>query len=185
MIIKIKSIATLLIIFWQKIWDNIYRFFKGIPTLKHSQITANLFLGSQYSLIGLQKLKALGVTAIVNMREHSDFAESQFEGVRYLHLPTVDNTPPTLQILIKGADFVHKEIINGGKAYIHCRQGLGRGPTMTIAYLISTGLTFDDAFALVKSVRTFINPRSSQIEKLKELEKYYLEHPRPLTFEQR
>lgn len=181
MLSKLKSILTVLIIFWQKIWDNVYRFFNGIPTLKRSQITANLFIGSQYSLIGLQKLKALGVTAIVNMREHPTFRESQYEGFHYLHLPTVDNTPPPLEILIKGADFITREIENDGKVYIHCRQGLGRGPTMTIAYLISTGLTYDDAVAMVKKVRTFINPRPSQIAQLKTLEGYYKEHPKPVS----
>jgi len=173
MLNRIKSIITLIIIFIQKIWDNVYRLFNGIPTLKRSQITANLFLGSQYSLVGLQKLKALGITAIINMRMNPVYTESQYESFIYLHLPTLDNTPPPLDILIKGADFADREIKKGGKVYIHCRQGLGRGPTMTIAYLISTGLTFDDAFALVKKVRTFINPRPGQIERLKELEKYY------------
>lgn len=156
-------------------WDNIYRFFNGVPSLKHSQITANLFLGSQYSLVGLQKLKALGVTAIVNMREHPAFKEFRYEGFHYLHLPTVDNTPPAMKTLIRGADFVDKEIKAGGKVYIHCRQGLGRGPTMCMAYLIGTGLTYYDAFALVKKVRTFINPRPGQIKRLKELEQYYKE----------
>ncbi|MGY3211312.1 protein-tyrosine phosphatase family protein [Mucilaginibacter sp. HD30] len=173
---KIKSVAILIVIFWQKIWDNIYRFFNGIPTLKRSQITADLFLGSQYSLLGLQKLKALGVTAIVNMRENPIFAESQYEGFKYLHLPTIDNTPPPLETLVKGADFISNEIKAGGKVYVHCRQGLGRGPTMAIAYLLSTGLTYQDAFALVKKVRTFINPRVTQIARLKELEKYYKQH---------
>ena len=42
---------------------------KPIIMDKRTLITVNLFLGSQYSLVGLQKLKALGVTAIVNMRE--------------------------------------------------------------------------------------------------------------------
>lgn len=170
---KIKSLITLIVIFWQKIWDNVYRFFYGIPTLKHSQITADLFLGSQYSLLGLQKLKALGITAIVNMRENPIFAESQYQGFKYLHLPTVDNTPPPLDVLIRGADFMNTEIKAGGKVYVHCRQGLGRGPTMAIAYLLSTGLTFEDAFALVKKVRTFINPRVTQIARLKELEQLY------------
>jgi dual specificity MAP kinase phosphatase len=44
---------------------------------------------------------------------------------------------------------------------------------MTIAYLLKTGLTYEDAFALVRKVRTFINPRPSQIGRLKELEQYY------------
>ena len=141
--------------------------FNGVPTLKRSQITANLFLSSRYSLIGLQKLKTLGVTTIVNMRMNPALKESQYEGLHYLHLPTVDNTPPPLDTLIRGAAFVDKEIKSGGKVYIHCRQGLGHGPTMTIANLISTGLTFADALALVKKVRTFINPRPGQMERLK------------------
>ncbi|KAI9437354.1 protein-tyrosine phosphatase-like protein [Russula earlei] len=173
MFTKIRSLFTIVVIFLQKIWDNIYRFFAGIPTLKRSQITANIFLGSQYTLLGLQKLKALGITAIVNMRLHPVYAESKYEGFHYLHLPTVDNTPPSIDTLLKGIDFVALEIKSGGKVYIHCRQGLGRGPTMTIAYLISTGLTYEDAFALVKKVRTFINPRPGQIQRLKELQQYY------------
>jgi len=88
-------------------------------------------------------------------------------------LPTPDNTPPPIETLIKGADFADTEIKSGGKVYIHCWQGLGRGPTMTIAYLIKTGLTFDDAFALVKKVRPFINPRPGQVDRLKELERFY------------
>lgn len=171
--IKLRSILTLIIIFFQKIYDNLYRVITGMPTLKHSQITANLFLGSQYNLLGLKKLKGLGVTAIINMRIHSVYSDAQYEGFHYLHLPTEDNTPPSMEVLIRGADFADQEIMQGGKVYIHCRQGLGRGPTMTIAYLLKTGLTFNDAFDLVKKVRTFINPRPGQIARLKELEQYY------------
>jgi hypothetical protein len=170
---KITSWLTLVIILCQKIYDHFYRLVFGLPTLKRSQITANLFLGSQYNLVGLKKLKLLGVTGIINMRIHSVYTEAQYEGFSYLHLPTLDNTPPSLEMLLKGADFADEQIKNGGKVYIHCRQGLGRGPTMTIAYLLKTGLTYDDAFKLVQKVRTFINPRPEQIARLRELEAYY------------
>ncbi|WP_295651596.1 dual specificity protein phosphatase [uncultured Mucilaginibacter sp.] len=170
---KIKSIWLVCVILIQKVLDNIHRLIFGLPTLKRSQITADLFLGSQYNLIGLRKLKKLGVTAIVNMRIHSIYTHARYKGFKYLHLPTVDNTPPKLGDLIYGADFLFGEIKKGGKVYIHCRQGLGRGPTMTIAYLLKIGMTFSDAFALVKRVRPFIDPRPEQIAKLKELEAYY------------
>jgi protein-tyrosine phosphatase len=107
------------------------------------------------------------------MRIHSVYPNAQFKGFKYLHLPTIDNTPPPMEDLIKGADFIDQEIKHGGKVYIHCRQGLGRGPTMTLAYLLKKGLTFDDALAMVKGVRPFIDPRPEQIQRLKELEKYY------------
>lgn len=173
---RIKSITRVVVIFFQMQWDSLHRYIYGIPNLKRCQITADLFLGSQYTKAGLKKLKDLGITAIVNMRTHNVYVKARYEGIKYLHLPTVDNTPPPLEDLLKGATFIDNEIKNNGKVYVHCRQGLGRGPTMALAYLIKTGLTFDDAFALIKRVRSFINPRPEQISRLKELEEYYRSH---------
>jgi protein-tyrosine phosphatase len=173
MIKKLKRAVTIFGLFFDYEYDNIHRIITGLPRLNRSQITPHLFLGSQYNLLGLKKLKALGVTSIVNMRTHAAYTEAEHEGIRYLHLPTVDNTPPPLEVLIKGADFIASDIKNGGIAYVHCRQGLGRGPTMAMAYLIKTGLTYAEAYAMIRKVRLFINPRPGQIARLRELEEYY------------
>jgi protein-tyrosine phosphatase len=170
---KIKSTIIGAGLVLDYMYDNAHRIITGLPRLNRSQITAHLFLGSQYNLVGLKKLKDLGVTAIVNMRMHNDYDDAIHEGIKYLHLPTIDNTPPPLDVLIKGANFINDEIKSGGIVYVHCRQGLGRGPTMAMAYLIKTGLIFKDAYAMVKRVRKFINPRPGQVQKLKELEVYY------------
>src|ERR1700761_1538014 len=126
---KIKSTIIGAGLVLDYMYDNVYRIITGLTRLRRSQVTAHLFLGSQYNLIGLKKLKALGVTAIVNMRMHDVYDEATYEGMKYLHLPTVDNTPPTIEMLVKGADFIDTEIKHGGIVYVHCRQGLGRGPT--------------------------------------------------------
>lgn len=173
MLKKIKSTLIGVYLVLDYIYDNIYRVTTGLPRLKRSQITAHLFLGSQYNLTGLKKLRALGVTAIVNMREHNDYGDAAHEGIKYLHLPTVDNTPPPMEVLIKGANFIDNEIKTGGIVYVHCRQGLGRGPTMAMAYLIKTGMTYKDAYNMIRRVRIFINPRPGQVKRLKELEGYY------------
>jgi len=170
---KIKSIIKGTGLVLDYMYDNAHRIITGLPRLNRSQITAHLFLGSQYNLLGLKKLKALGVTAIVNMRTHNDYSDAEHAGIKYLHLPTVDNTPPPLDVLLKGADFIDDEIKSNGVVYVHCRQGLGRGPTMAMAYLIKTGLTFEAAYAMIKKVRVFINPRPGQVARLKELEGYY------------
>lgn len=169
---KLKSLIKVAGLFLQYEYDNLYRVTFGMPRLKSCQITADLYLGSQYNKVGLRKLKALGITGIINMRMHSVYTEAQYEGIHYLHLPTPDNTPPDMAVLIKGADFADAEIKNSGKVYIHCRQGLGRGPTMAIAYLVKTGLTVEDSIALIKKARPFINPRPRQLQQLKEFEKY-------------
>ncbi|HEY2583385.1 MAG TPA: dual specificity protein phosphatase [Mucilaginibacter sp.] len=161
------------------IYDNIYRVIAGMPRLSRCQVTAHLFIGSQYNLLGLKKLKALGVTAIVNMRMHNTYNEAVHEGIKYLHLPTIDNTPPPLEVLIQGANFIDEEIRNKGVVYVHCRQGLGRGPTMAMAYLIKLSMTYKEAYDMVRKVRIFINPRPGQVRRLKELETYYRELKKP------
>jgi dual specificity MAP kinase phosphatase len=90
-----------------------------------------------------------------------------------LHLPTKDNEAPSLHDLIKGTDFIVHEIAIGGKIYIHCRKGLGRGPTMAIAYLMRRGATLEDALSLIKKVRPFISPTVAQIGRLNELSLYF------------
>ena len=176
MLKKIKSHWIIFVILLQKLLDILHQSIMGIPTIKRSQISANLYLGGQYNLMGLNKLRQMGITAIVSMREKSIYEEAHYEGFKFLHLPTADDTPPTMKDLIRGGKFVDTEIERKGKVYIHCRQGLGRGPSMAIAYLLKIGTTYEDAFALVKSVRPFIHPTPSQIERLKELESYYKEH---------
>ncbi len=173
MLKKIKRALTGTGLVLDYMYDNVHRIVTGMPRLSRSRINAHLFLGSQYNLLGLKKLKALGVTAIVNMRMHNDYSDAAHEGIKYMHLPTVDNTPPPLDILKKGADFIDNEIKNNGIVYVHCRQGLGRGPTMAMAYLIKTGMTYEEAYATIRKVRIFINPRPGQIKRLKELEVFY------------
>jgi len=169
----IKSHWIILVILIQKMLDILHQLLMGIPSLKRCQISAHIYLGGQYNINGLKKLKLMGITAIVSMREDSIYNEAYFEGFKFLHLPTPDNTPPKMNDLINGTEFIDAEINRNGKVYIHCRQGLGRGPSMVIAYLLKIGTTFEDAFALVKSVRPFINPTPLQIQRLKELETYF------------
>jgi protein-tyrosine phosphatase len=179
MLKKIKRFVIGIGLVGDYIVDNIYRVTMGMPRLSRCQVTAHLFIGSQYNLLGLKKLRALGVTAIVNMRMHNTYNEAVHEGIKYLHLPTIDNTPPPLEALIQGADFIDEEIRNNGVVYVHCRQGLGRGPTMAMAYLIKLSMTYKEAYDMVRKVRIFINPRPGQKKRLKELEDYYRHQHKP------
>lgn len=117
-------------------------------------------------------MKQIGITAIVNMRETPAPMYQDTQSLRILHLPTKDMNEPTIADLVTGIQFIQDEVDRGGKVYIHCRLGEGRGPTMMIAYLISTGLTVEDAFKLVQNVRPFIRPtyvQRTQLAKLDEM----------------
>ncbi|MDQ3098768.1 MAG: dual specificity protein phosphatase family protein [bacterium] len=153
----------------QRVIDHAWNRLFGLPQAKRSMITPQLYLGGQYALRGINDMKKLGITSIVSMRMTSPRADN-LTGFKVLHLPTVDMTPPALEDLHKGVVFIKNEIDNKGKVYIHCHHGEGRGPSMVIAYLISTGLTYDDAHMLVKKVRTFINLNLPQVARLQEFE---------------
>lgn len=149
--------------------DHIYRTLIGLPQMARSEITPQLYLGGQYSKRGYKKMQDIGITAIVNMRETPAPIYQDLPSLHILHLPTKDMNQPTIQDLLKGIQFIQKELDHGGKVYIHCRLGEGRGPTMMIAYLMSRGMTPEDALKLVKDVRPFVRPTAVQIAQLSKL----------------
>jgi hypothetical protein len=145
---------------------NIARTITGAPMLRLSQIMPQLHLGGQYHQRGWPQLKKRGITAVVNLRTEFDDNHAGLAPPRYLYLPTVDEEPPTLAQLKEGVAFIATEIGRGGRVYVHCHLGVGRAATMVAAYLVSTGLTPDQAWARIRQVRPFIWPTPPQSEQV-------------------
>ena len=146
--------------------DHIVRIITGAPIESLTQITPQLYVGGQYRRRGWPALARRGITAVVNMRSEFDDQAAGIAPSRYLYLPTEDDDAPTLQQLRAGTAFIAEEIAQGGRVYIHCGAGVGRAATMAAAYLVSTGLSPDAAWALVRRVRPFIRPMAAQIAQL-------------------
>ena len=81
-------------------------------------------------------------------------------------LPTDDDHAPAMEQFQAGVDFIRRNIESGGKVYVHCAGGVGRAPTMAVAYLISTGLDVERAWALVRATRPFVTPTPPQLAAL-------------------
>lgn len=133
-------------------------------------ITPQLFIGGQYSSRGLETLKKRGFSAIVNLRMKSFEKLAKEQRLSYFHLPTPDKHAIGKESLTSGVKFIRDAIQKDECVYVHCRHGEGRGPSMAIAYLISTGMTYDDAYHQVKKVRNYIRPTAAQIDGLKAFE---------------
>jgi protein-tyrosine phosphatase len=147
--------------------DKFGRKWSGHPVWRYSWITPHILLGGQPAKRLIPNLDDLGFTGVINMRDEYDYkAEVGNEPLRYLRLPTPDNTPPTLDHLAQGAAFIKEELDKGGKVYIHCWEGLGRGPTMVAAYFVSTGISPADAWAKIRAVRPFVRPTPGQMQQL-------------------
>lgn len=152
-----------------RVIDHTWRQVNGLPLARYSVVTPHLMVGGQYSPKIIATLNKLGVTGIVNMRETpvSGAVKIQF---KTLHIPTINYHAPTLDQLKSGTDFIKQQIDAGGKLYIHCQLGEGRGPTMAIAYLLTQGLTYEDALRTVSKVRPFIHLSAEQTKRLKQYE---------------
>lgn len=73
---------------------------------------------------------------------------------------------------MRGVEFINKKVAEGGSVYVHCRQGEGRGPSMAAAYLISQGLSLEEALQVIKKSRPMARPNKSQTKRLAEWQNY-------------
>ncbi len=151
----------------------------GVPLVRYSQVTPQVFVGGQYGQRGKRKLQRLGVTGDVNLRVEFDDAAHGLALEHYCHLPTVDDDAPTLEHLAEGAAFIQRVIDGGGKVYIHCAGGVGRAPTLAAAYFITQGMTLDEALALIRQTRPFIRIMPPQMAQLKQFEAMQRRVPTP------
>jgi protein tyrosine phosphatase (PTP) superfamily phosphohydrolase (DUF442 family) len=156
--------------------DHTVRIVTGAPIRCVSQITPHLHVGGQYRRRGWKRLAARGITAVVNLRIEFDDAAVGIAPPRYLFLPAVDNTPPTLEQLHEGCTFMAQEIARGGGVYVHCGAGIGRAPTMAAAYLVSTGMTSEQAWDSIRAVRPFIRPNPGQVAQTEHFATYLEEN---------
>ena len=146
--------------------DHAVRILGGANIRRVSQITPRLYVGGQHRRRGWGRMRRWGVTAVVNMRIEYDDVQAGVASDRHLHLPVEDDAAPTLEQLRSGSEFIAQEIERGGVVYVHCGSGIGRAPTMAAAYLITTGLTADEALARIRAKRPFIRPTRPQLEQL-------------------
>jgi protein tyrosine phosphatase (PTP) superfamily phosphohydrolase (DUF442 family) len=148
-----------------RITMQVFRQVTGRPVYRYSKIADGLYVGGQYRRRGWRSMQARGINSVVNLRRRGiqtwDAAPSY-----YLHLPTPDNTAPTIEALVAGVDFIKARIAAGDSVYIHCGVGVGRAPTLAAAYLVSTGMTPDEAWQQLRAVRPFIFPLKGQLQQV-------------------
>ena len=147
--------------------SNVFnRYVLDRPVRSLCEVTPQLFVGPQFRRRGWHRLKGWGITAVVNLRSEFDDRRLGVDMPAYLHLPTEDDAPPTLEDLSRGAAFINEQISMGGKVYIHCGAGVGRAPTMAAASLVAQGMSPEQAWETIQRVRVFIRPTEGQRKQL-------------------
>ncbi|BBL76336.1 protein-tyrosine phosphatase family protein [Methylomagnum ishizawai] len=149
--------------------DKAWRWLTGAPIWCFSGVAPGILLGGQPARRIVSQMYRRGVTGVVNLRaEYDSVQEVGGTGLDYLFLPVADNHAPSLDQLRQGVAFIRRAVAQGGKVYIHCWEGLGRGPTLAAAWLVSAGDAPTVAWERVRKVRPFIRPTAGQVRRIEE-----------------
>jgi protein-tyrosine phosphatase len=143
--------------------------------LNYSEVTPQLAVGGAFRRRQIKNLKARGVTAVVDCRlEASDDAAALADaGIDLLHLPTPDRHGFTYAQMQQGVDWVLDHLAGGGRAFLHCEHGVGRGPLMTCAVLVGQGYTAPQALRIVRGGRWQALPNDRQLAALLDFERIW------------
>src|SRR5262245_30065364 len=118
------------------------------------QVLEGLYLGSVESARDLTRLRASGITHVVNCAEElPNYHEDAFT---YLALRLADPDPRMHQHFEPACAFID-EGRQRGRVLVHCFAAISRSPTIVLAYLCHRGDTLEGAARRLAAV-TWTNP---------------------------
>lgn len=109
-------------------------------------------------------LLAQGITAVIDIRaERLDDVELyKKHNIDFLKIRVLDILVPNNTQFDQAIDFTRRNILDGGKVYIHCAKGRGRSGVLVLAYLMRYhDMTFEAARDFVKVKRPLLKQGDS------------------------
>ena len=142
-------------------------------SLNLSRISDRLVVGGGVPPWAYPRLKAMGVTAVIDLREEAKDDEAALGklGIELLYLPATDRYAASQDQLRQGVEWAMERIERGGQVYAHCKHGVGRGPLMGLAIMVAQGETSSAALRKLRSMRWQAAPNDRQLAALLEFER--------------
>ena len=141
--------------------------------LNLTRITDDLVVGGAIPVRAYRRLKEMGVTAVIDLREEArdDEAALRALGIELLYLPATDRYAASQDQLRQGVAWALERIERGGQVYAHCKHGVGRGPLMGLAIMVARGMTASEALRRMRSERWQAAPNDRQLAALVRFER--------------
>ena len=130
----------------------------------------HLFITDCWGVNDLKQLEQYSIKHVINVSPGS--VRSEHSGITYYHLNILDDSQQDiLQYFDKVFSKIDELYFNKQNVVINCQAGVSRSASFVIGYLIKNGLSYENSYQLLKSVRPIINPNKGFIEQLKNYEK--------------
>ena len=136
----------------------------GQKGFDYDQITDEIFIGTnmccQYGFA--KELLTKGIRADISLEK--DRIDAPDGADYFLWLPTADHSAPSPEHLELGVKALNFFVKNKIKVYVHCQNGHGRAPTLVAAYLVTKGMSVEEAVSFLKQKRTNVHLNEAQIK---------------------
>ena len=130
-------------------------------------LTDHLAVGGCFPMDRVEELaREHGVGAVIDLREEDCDEEERLRaaGIDFLHLPTPDLQPASVEMLERGVQFAREHMRRGDKVLIHCQHGIGRSALLSLCVLVDDGREPLDALVHAKDAREIVSPSESQYQ---------------------
>lgn len=106
------------------------------------------------------------IAAVIDLRQEDcdDERLLRDHGIDFLHLPTPDLAPASIDMLDQGVSFACDHIGAGHKVLVHCQHGIGRSALLALCVLVEHGWEPLDALEHAKNARSAVSPSYAQYE---------------------
>lgn len=135
------------------------------------RVTDFIYVGNEVGAGNKMLLQNAGVTHIVIAGKRlKPFFPGEFV---YKQIPVYDAPYENILKFFNNVNsFIDSAVGGKGKVFIHCHQGISRGPTLTIAYLMfKQQLDFEEAHSLVKRTHIDSAPNNGFLQQLRQYER--------------
>jgi hypothetical protein len=134
---------------------------------KLARVGDGLYVGNKDAAADADLLKHLNVTHILNIGGGKNRFGAQFEYCRFGRIS--DSTSADILALLPACClFIHRALSKGGAVLVHCKGGISRSPSVTIAYLLWSKqcATVAQALARVRAARPAARPNAGFLAQL-------------------